>query len=105
VFAHSDRLPTGSPLPNGVATPRPWGVRRMAPYPGNGSAAYARAELDPQTQRTVYRDSSGAVMKAPGHGTSTGTNPPTGTGNPGDGSGPGGPGGGGDQDTGNDNDQ
>ncbi|WP_368660659.1 putative ATP-grasp-modified RiPP [Streptomyces marincola] len=77
----------------------------MAPYPANGSSAYVKAELDFETQMTVYRDGSGAVMQAPGHGTSTGTNPPTGTGNPSDGSGPGGPSGGGDQDTGNDNDQ
>jgi putative ATP-grasp target RiPP len=77
----------------------------MAPYPANGSVAYARAVLDPETQTTRYLDATGTVMETPGHGTSTGTNPTTGTGNPNDGAGPGGPGGDGDQDTGNDSDQ
>ncbi|WP_110945797.1 putative ATP-grasp-modified RiPP [Streptomyces avicenniae] len=105
MFAHSDRIPTGSPLPDGVTTPRPWGVRRMVPYPASGSPEYVRAELAPDTQTTRYLDADGSLVRAPGHGTSTGTNPPTGTGNPSDGKGPGGPSGGGDQDTGNDGDQ
>ncbi|MFD5563064.1 MULTISPECIES: putative ATP-grasp-modified RiPP [Kitasatospora] len=103
MFAHSDRVPTGSPLPNGIASPVPWGTRRMTPYP-NAAPAYARVELDPTTQSGRYFDTSGAVMAVPGHGTSTGTNPATNTGNPSDGSGPGGSGGG-DQDAGNDSDQ
>ncbi|MEU8516989.1 putative ATP-grasp-modified RiPP [Kitasatospora sp. NPDC048722] len=103
MFVHSDRLLTGSPLPTGVRTAVPWGVRRMAPYPAF-SPGYARVEIDPSTQAGRYFDATGAVMEMPGHGTSTGTNPPTNTGNPSDGSGGGGAGGG-DQDTGNDGDQ
>ncbi len=103
MFVHSDRLPTGSPLPQGQPTPTPWGLRRMAPY-ATFTPAYARTELDADTQTARYYDAHGAVIEMPGHGTSTGTNPPTGTGNPSDGSGPGG-GGGGDTDTGNDSDQ
>ncbi|MCZ4603332.1 putative ATP-grasp-modified RiPP [Streptomyces sp. Lzd4kr] len=103
MFAHSDRLPAGSPLPMGHNTPIPWGVQRMAPYPVT-APAYARAELDPETQTARYFDATGQVVEMPGHGTSTGTNPATNTGNPSDGNGGGGNGGG-DQDTGNDNDQ
>ncbi|ADI10702.1 hypothetical protein SBI_07582 [Streptomyces bingchenggensis BCW-1] len=103
MFAHSDRFPTGTPLPSGTVSPEPWGLRRMAPYPAF-APGYARTELDPVTQTARYFDAHGQVMEMPGHGTSTGTNPPTNTGNPSDGAGPGGSGGG-DQDTGNDNDQ
>ncbi|MFC8002120.1 putative ATP-grasp-modified RiPP [Streptomyces olivaceus] len=103
MFAHSDRLPTGTPLPNGVSTPTPWGLRRMAPYPAL-APSYARVELDAASQTGRYFDASGAVMEMPGHGTSTGTRPATNTGTPSDGSVPGGTGGG-DQDSGNDTDQ
>ncbi|MGQ4517087.1 putative ATP-grasp-modified RiPP [Streptomyces sp. DW26H14] len=103
MFAHSDRLPTSTPLPTGAITPQPWGLSRMAPYP-TSAPSYARAELDPATQTATYYDLTGALMEMPGHGTSTGTNPPTGTGNPSDGNQPGGSGNG-DADTGNDTDQ
>ncbi|MGC9441626.1 putative ATP-grasp-modified RiPP [Streptomyces sp. WG5] len=97
MFAHSDRLPTGTPLPSGTLTPVPWGVRRMAPYP-SPAPGYARALLDPATQTTRYFDADGRVMEMGGHGTSTGTNPATGTSPDGNGSTQ-------DTDTGNDTDQ
>ncbi|AKL71000.1 putative ATP-grasp-modified RiPP [Streptomyces goshikiensis] len=103
MFVHSDRMPTGTPLPNGISTPAPWGLRRMTPYPAQ-APAYERVELDAATQTGRYYDASGSVMEMPGHGTSTGTNPATNTGNPADGSSGGGAGGG-DSDTGNDSDQ
>ncbi|MFI7275853.1 putative ATP-grasp-modified RiPP [Streptomyces sp. MS19] len=103
MFAHSDRMPQGTPLPNGIATPVPWGLRRMAPYPAQ-SRGYATVELDPATQTGRYFDEGGQPLMMPGHGTSTGTNPATNTGNPSDGQSGGGDGGG-DQDTGNDSDQ
>ncbi|GAA4554577.1 putative ATP-grasp-modified RiPP [Streptomyces collinus] len=103
MFAHSDRLPTGTPLSSGAATPSPWGVRRMAPYPAMASDC-ARVELDRTTQTARYFDADGHVLEMGKHGTSSGTNPATNTGNPSDGSGGGGSGGG-DQDTGNDTDQ
>lgn len=103
MFAHSDRLPTGTPLPSGASTPVPWGLRRMVPYPAF-APGYARTELDPATQTARYFDADGQVLEMGKHGTSTGTNPPTNTGNPSDGQGGGGSGGG-DQDTGNDSDQ
>ncbi|MCT9144166.1 putative ATP-grasp-modified RiPP [Streptomyces violarus] len=103
MFAHSDRLPTGTPLPSGAVTPSPWGVRRMAPYPAM-APGYARVELDRTTQTARYFDADGHVLEMGKHGTSSGTSPATNTGNPSDGSG-GGSSGGGDQDTGNDTDQ
>ncbi|MFD3875417.1 putative ATP-grasp-modified RiPP [Streptomyces sp. NPDC058623] len=99
MYVHSDRLPTGTPLPNSIRTPAPWGLRRMAPYPAF-APGYAKVQLDPQTQTSRYFDHSGAPMMMPGHGTSSGTNPSTNTGNPSDGQQ-----GGGDSDTGNDTDQ
>ncbi|MEV0300765.1 putative ATP-grasp-modified RiPP [Streptomyces prasinus] len=71
MFAHSDRLPTGTPLPDGISTPAPWGLRRMAPYPAL-APSYARVELDPVTQTGRYFDAAGQAMEMPGHGTSTG---------------------------------
>ncbi|MYZ37985.1 MULTISPECIES: putative ATP-grasp-modified RiPP [unclassified Streptomyces] len=103
MFAHSDRMPTGTPLPAGTVTPRPWGVRRMVPYPLT-TAAHARTDLDPTTQTTRYYGLDGVLMQAPAHGTSSGTNPTTNTGQPSDGSSAGGNGNG-DSDTGNDTDQ
>ncbi|WP_327378589.1 putative ATP-grasp-modified RiPP [Streptomyces sp. NBC_01216] len=103
MFVHSDRIPQGTPLPNGLSTPVPWGVRRMAPYPAF-APGYAKVELDPTTQTGRYFDHAGKPLMMPGHGTSSGTNPSTNTGNPSDGSSGGGSGGG-DSDTGNDTDQ
>ncbi|MFE4873482.1 putative ATP-grasp-modified RiPP [Streptomyces sp. NPDC056682] len=97
MFVHSDRLPTGSPLPSPHLTPAPWGLRRMAPYPVT-SPGYARTELDPATQTTRYFDPAGQPVMMPSHGTSTGTNPATGTSPDGNGTTQ-------DSDTGNDTDQ
>ncbi|MFJ7266350.1 putative ATP-grasp-modified RiPP [Streptomyces sp. NPDC099050] len=99
MFVHSDRMPTGTPLPSGLATVAPWGLRRMTPYPAF-APSYGKVELDPVTQKGRYFGADGNVMEMPGHGTSSGTNPATNTGNPSDGQG-----GGGDTDTGNDTDQ
>ncbi|MFE2265743.1 putative ATP-grasp-modified RiPP [Streptomyces griseosporeus] len=97
MFVHSDRLPTGPAVPQGIVAPRPWGLKRMSPYP-TMAPAYTRTELDPATQTVVFFDASGRVMEMPGHGTSTGTSPATGTSPDGDGSTQ-------DSDTGSDNDQ
>ncbi|WP_394425722.1 putative ATP-grasp-modified RiPP [Streptomyces sp. SGAir0957] len=97
MFAHSDRLPTGPAVPQGVTTPVPWGVGRMAPYPTT-APGYAGVRLDERTQTAQFFDINGMVMEMPGHGTSTGTNPATGTSPDGNGSTQ-------DTDTGSDNDQ
>lgn len=97
MFVHSDRLPTGSAVPQGTVTPLPWGVSRMAPYP-TAAPGYAKVTLDPVTQTAVFTDATGQVMEMPGHGTSTGTSPATGTS-------PDGQAGSSDSDTGSDGDQ
>ncbi|MET9290971.1 putative ATP-grasp-modified RiPP [Streptomyces sp. NPDC003077] len=91
---HRNTAPTGTPDPG------PWALRRIAPYPPFEEHPYARVELDAATQTARYLDATGAVVMAPGHGTSSGTNPPTGTTGQGDrqGDAP-------DSDTGNDTDQ
>ncbi|MFD4542395.1 putative ATP-grasp-modified RiPP [Streptomyces bauhiniae] len=78
MFVHSDRLPTQPPLPQGLITPVPWGIGRMAPHP-TMAPGYSRAVLDAETQTAVFYDRSGRVVEMPGHGTSTGTAPATGT--------------------------
>ncbi|MFD7072330.1 putative ATP-grasp-modified RiPP [Streptomyces sp. NPDC059913] len=97
MFNHSERIPTGTPLPQGHLTPAPWGLRRLEPFPNTGTSAHVRVELDETTQTGRYFDNAGTLVMAPGHGTSSGTNPPTGTSPDGHG--------GGDTDTGNDTDQ
>lgn len=97
MFVHIDRFPASSPLPSGARTLAPWGVSRMAPYPTT-APGYARAELDPVTQATVFFDEAGQVMEMPGHGTSTNTSPATGTSPDGNGTTQ-------DSDTGSDGDQ
>ncbi|MEU7165497.1 putative ATP-grasp-modified RiPP [Streptomyces morookaense] len=101
MFNYSDRFPTGTPIPQGRRTPAPWALRRIAPYPPFEAHQYAHVELDAPTQTARYFDVSGVGVAAPGHGTSSGTNPPTGTTGQGDRQGGDSP----DSDTGNDTDQ
>ncbi|MGK5631283.1 putative ATP-grasp-modified RiPP [Streptomyces sp. URMC 123] len=100
MFTYSNRFPTGTPLPQGHPTSVPWALRRVAPYPPVQAHQYARVELDAETQIARYLAADGTVVMAPGHGTSSGTNPPTGTTGQGDrqGDAP-------DSDQGNDTDQ
>ena len=97
MFVHSDRLPAGPAIPQGLVTARPWGLGRMAPYP-TMAPAYARAELDPATQTARFYDDAGQVLEMGKLGTSPGTSPTTGTSPDGDPSSP-------DSDTGSDSDQ
>ncbi|MEU6394115.1 putative ATP-grasp-modified RiPP [Streptomyces sp. NPDC046939] len=99
MFKHAERFPTGTPIPTGRTTPPPWGLSRLTPYPSAGTQQPTRVEIDPETQTTRCFDAAGAPVAAPGHGTSSGTNPSTGTSPDGHGHG------GGDTDTGNDTDQ
>ncbi|MFF1400924.1 putative ATP-grasp-modified RiPP [Streptomyces sp. NPDC058287] len=97
MFNHADRIPTGTPLPQGHLTPAPWGLRRLAAYPTGEAPLHTRVEIDPVTQTGRYFNAAGVPVMSPGHGTSSGTNPSTGTSPDGQG--------GGDTDTGNDTDQ
>ncbi|MFZ3558201.1 MULTISPECIES: putative ATP-grasp-modified RiPP [unclassified Streptomyces] len=98
MFNYAERIPTGTPLPQGHRTPRPWGTRRFVPYPVV-EGEYTRVEIDPATQTGRYFNAAGVPVASPGHGTSSGTNPSTGTSPDGQG------GGNTDSDTGNDTDQ
>ncbi|MFI0220174.1 putative ATP-grasp-modified RiPP [Streptomyces lydicus] len=51
----------------------PWGISRMRPYPSVHQPGYATAEIDPNTQTTVFRDARGGVVEMGKHGTSKGT--------------------------------
>ena len=51
----------------------PWGISRMRPYPNIYGRGYATAEIDPETQITVFRDASGGVVEMGKHGTAKGT--------------------------------
>ncbi|MFE4250659.1 putative ATP-grasp-modified RiPP [Streptomyces sp. NPDC056910] len=70
MFNHADRIPTGSPLPQGHLTPTPWGLRRLAAYPNGETPQHTRVEIDPATQTGRYLNSDGIVVMSPGHGTS-----------------------------------
>jgi putative ATP-grasp target RiPP len=61
---------------------RPWGATRLAPFTGPVGVAYARLELDPDTQVTVYFDETGQPIEMGRHGTnrSQNTSNPTGRG-------------------------
>lgn len=98
MFNYADRIPTGTPLPQGHLTPAPWGLRRLASYPAV-EGEHTRVVIDPATQTGRYFNAAGVPVASPGHGTSSGTNPSTGTSPDGQG------GGSTDSDTGNDTDQ
>ncbi|MGD6753409.1 putative ATP-grasp-modified RiPP [Streptomyces sp. BH105] len=98
MFNYAERIPTGTPLPQGHITPRPWGTRRFVPFPAV-EGEHTRVEIDPATQTGRYFNAAGVPVASPGHGTSSGTNPSTGTSPDGQG------GGSTDSDTGNDTDQ
>lgn len=97
MFDHAERIPTGTAIPTGLPTPPPWGLGRLVPYPSARTSQHTRAEIDAESQTARYFDAGGVPVAAPGHGTSSGTNPSTGTSPDGHG--------GGDTDTGNDTDQ
>lgn len=52
---------------------RPWGARRLAPYPTTVCRPHATVDIDPVTQLGVFRDRAGQVVEMGQHGTSSGT--------------------------------
>lgn len=52
---------------------RPWGVRRLSPYPTTVRRPHATVTIDPLTQLGVFRDRVGLVVDMGKHGTSSGT--------------------------------
>ncbi|WP_269475456.1 putative ATP-grasp-modified RiPP [Streptomyces buecherae] len=69
------------PTPGSAETAgfRPWGVRRMSPYPSRVMMSFASVRIDAQTQLGVFRDERGQVVEMGKHGTSKGTETPTAT--------------------------
>lgn len=56
------------PLPSGPS-PRPWGLGHLTNY-GPGATVrlpYASTELDPDTQTTIYRDTTGGIVTLDRH--------------------------------------
>ncbi|PCG86329.1 hypothetical protein CIB93_08800 [Streptomyces sp. WZ.A104] len=62
-----------------LATARPWGVGRLAPYPTTTHLPHATVSIDPDTQLGVFRDRAGQVVEMGKHGTSSGTETSTNT--------------------------
>ncbi|MFD3558791.1 putative ATP-grasp-modified RiPP [Streptomyces sp. NPDC058686] len=56
-----------------AASARPWGARRLAPYPATVRLPHATVMIDPVSQVGVYRDRDGHVVEMGQHGTSSGT--------------------------------
>ncbi|MFI8515068.1 putative ATP-grasp-modified RiPP [Streptomyces sp. NPDC085460] len=67
---------------------RPWGATRLAPYPHTVTWPFARTEIDPVTQTTLYFDAEGRAVDMSGHGTNQSTASPTATGSDGGGAQP-----------------
>lgn len=65
-----DQIPDNS----GMETmARPWGVRRMRPYPNTYTESYSSVDLDPTTQLGIYRAPGGEIVNMPKHSSSRGT--------------------------------
>ncbi|MFD7721797.1 putative ATP-grasp-modified RiPP [Streptomyces sp. NPDC058955] len=56
-----------------LASTRPWGAARLAPYPTVLRRPHATVTVDPTTQLGVFRDGAGRVVEMGKHGTSSGT--------------------------------
>ncbi|MGW1729044.1 putative ATP-grasp-modified RiPP [Streptomyces sp. NPDC002306] len=79
--ALSPALPT-PPTPSSAQIPaaasaRPWGLRRLAPYPKTDKALFTSVTIDPDTQLGVFRNGEGHIVELGKHGTSSGTSTST----------------------------
>ncbi|MEK8143516.1 putative ATP-grasp-modified RiPP [Streptomyces sp. M10(2022)] len=54
-------------------TTRPWGIRRLAPFPTTVKLPFTSVSIDAETQTGVFRDQAGQVLDMGKHGTSSGT--------------------------------
>ncbi|WP_234357169.1 putative ATP-grasp-modified RiPP [Streptomyces sp. NBRC 110028] len=62
----------------GHPTPlRPWGLRRLGPYPTAAEMPITTVTVDPDTQIGVFRDRDGLVVEMGKHGTSSATSTST----------------------------
>jgi putative ATP-grasp target RiPP len=56
-----------------IASVRPWGAGRLAPFPATVHLPHSTVAIDPTTQLGVFRDRAGHVVEMGKHGTSKGT--------------------------------
>jgi len=65
---------TASNRPESV---RPWGLRRLGPYPTAAQMPFTSVAIDPDTQTGVFSDRDGLVVEMGKHGTSSATSTST----------------------------
>ncbi|MFD8462258.1 putative ATP-grasp-modified RiPP [Streptomyces antimycoticus] len=63
--------------PDRPAPGRPWGLRRLGPYPTAAEMPFITVTIDPDTQTGVFRDRAGLVVEMGRHGTSSATSTST----------------------------
>lgn len=63
--------------PDQLTPPRPWGLRRLGPYPVATELPFTTVSVDPDTQTGVFRDGDGLVVEMGKHGTSSATSTST----------------------------
>ncbi|MYU11203.1 putative ATP-grasp-modified RiPP [Streptomyces sp. SID8361] len=63
--------------PGRLAPGRPWGLRRLGPYPTAAEVPFTTVTIDPDTQTGVFRDHAGLVVEMGRHGTSSATSTST----------------------------
>ncbi|MFI0780915.1 putative ATP-grasp-modified RiPP [Streptomyces sp. NPDC021212] len=63
--------------PSRRAPIRPWGLRRLGPYPRAAEMPFTTVTIDPDTQTGVFRDRDGLVVEMGRHGTSSATSTST----------------------------
>lgn len=56
---------------------RPWGLRRLGPYPMAAEMPFTTVTIAPDTQTGVFRDRDGLVVEMGRHGTSSATSTST----------------------------
>ncbi|MFF4482552.1 putative ATP-grasp-modified RiPP [Streptomyces sp. NPDC001520] len=60
-----------------TACGRPWGLRRLGPYPTTAEMPFTTVTIDPDTQTGVFRDRDGLAVEMGRHGTSSATSTST----------------------------
>ncbi|MFF7654337.1 putative ATP-grasp-modified RiPP [Streptomyces sp. NPDC007983] len=66
-----------SAVPRHATPVRPWGLRRLGPYPTATQMPFTTVTIDPDTQTGVFRDRDGLVVEMGKHGTSSATSTST----------------------------
>ncbi|WP_349256486.1 putative ATP-grasp-modified RiPP [Streptomyces luomodiensis] len=64
-------------IPERPTPVRPWGLRRLGPYPAAAEMPFTTVTIDPDSQTGVFRDRDGLVVEMGKHGTSSATSTST----------------------------